>query len=79
MAAPPIQSVRTVEPSLRRISGWISTVGAAVSLSDLDADGLPNDVCLVDPRSDRVTVAPAPGTGARYRPFTLDAAPAPVP
>ena len=77
VAAPPVQRVRTVEPSLRTISGWISTVGAAVSLSDLDGDGLPNDVCLVDPRSDRVTVAPAPATGARYQPFTLDAAPLP--
>jgi hypothetical protein len=75
VAASPTQSVRTVEPSLRTIAGWISAVGAAVSLSDLDGDGLPNDVCLVDPRSDRVTVAPAPGTGARYRPFTLDASP----
>ncbi|HEX6700820.1 MAG TPA: VCBS repeat-containing protein [Gaiellaceae bacterium] len=77
VAAPPVKSVRSVEPSLRRIAGWISAVGAAVSLSDLDGDGLPNDVCLVDPRSDRITVAPAPGTGARYAPFTLDAAPLP--
>lgn len=77
VAARPVRAVRDVEPSLRRISAWISAVGAAVSLSDLDADGLADDVCLVDPRSDRVTVAPAPGTGARYRPFTLDAAPLP--
>lgn len=77
VAARPVQSVRTVEPSLQRISGWISSVGAAVSLSDLDSDGQPNDVCLVDPRSDRITVAPAPGTGTRYRPFALDATPLP--
>lgn len=77
VAAPPTQSVRTVEPSLRTIASWISAVGAAVSLSDLDGDGLPNDVCLVDPRSNRVTVAPAPGTGARYRPFALDVIPLP--
>jgi enediyne biosynthesis protein E4 len=77
IAARPLQTSRTVEPSLRRISAWISAVGAAVSLSDLDGIGLPNDVCLVDPRSNRVTVAPAPGTGARYKPFTLDASPLP--
>jgi enediyne biosynthesis protein E4 len=77
VAARPLRKVRHVEPSLRQISAWISAVGAAVSLSDLDGDGLANDVCLVDPRSDRVTVAAAPGTGRRYRPFTLDAAPLP--
>src|SRR5262249_39960668 len=31
------------------------------------------DVCSVDPRTDRVTVAPAPGTPMRYQPFALDA------
>jgi len=77
IAAPPVRSSRTVEPSLRTIAGWISAVGAAVSLSDLDRDGLPNDVCLVDPRSNKVTVAPAPTTGARFRPFTLEARPLP--
>ncbi|PYO39729.1 MAG: RNA-binding protein, partial [Gemmatimonadetes bacterium] len=41
VAARPVRSVRDVEPSLRRISAWISAVGAAVSLSDLDRDGLP--------------------------------------
>ena len=75
VAAKPVQSVRQVEPQLRHIAAWISSVGAAVSLSDLDGDGRSNDVCLVDPRSDRVTVAPAPGTGRRSAPFTLDAAP----
>ena len=69
--------VRDVEPQLRDIRAWISAVGAAVSLADLDADGLPNDVCLVDPRTDSVTVAPAPATGARYAPFVLDARPLP--
>jgi enediyne biosynthesis protein E4 len=69
------RSVRTVNPSLARISGWISSVGASVALNDLDGDGLPNDVCYVDPRTDQVIVAPVPGTGARYEPFALDPAP----
>lgn len=63
---------RDVNPSLRRIAGWISTVGAAVALNDLDGDGLPNDACYVDTRVDKVIVAPVPGTPARYQPFTLD-------
>lgn len=73
----PLRSVRAVHPSLERISAWISSVGAAVALGDLDGDGLPNDLCQVDPRTDQVTIAPVPGAGARYAPFTLD--PSPVP
>ena len=56
------RSHRVVNPSLQRIASWISATGAAVALNDLDGDGLSNDVCSVDPRTDRVTVAPALGT-----------------
>jgi hypothetical protein len=69
------RTVRPVHPSLRGIDAWISSVGAAVALADLDGDGLPNDVCHVDPRTDRVIVSPAPGTPPRYVPFALEAAP----
>ena len=69
------RSHRNVNPSLQRIVSWISATGAAVALNDLDGDGLPNDVCSVDPRTDQVTVAPAPGTAMRYQPFLLDAGP----
>jgi hypothetical protein len=54
---------------------WVSSVGAAVALGDVDGDGLPNDTCLVDPRSDEVVVMPVPGTGQRYQPFSLDPSP----
>jgi len=60
-----------VNPKLKGIVSWISSVGAAVGLGDLDGDGLANDVCLVDPRTDDVIVSPAPGTGERYPAFTL--------
>jgi hypothetical protein len=66
------RTIRDVNPSLRRVAGWISSVGAAVALNDLDGDGLPNDVCYVDTRIDKIIVAPVPGTPARYQPFTLD-------
>jgi enediyne biosynthesis protein E4 len=66
------KTIRDVNPSLRRVAGWISSVGAAVALNDLDGDGLPNDVCYVDTRIDKVIVAPVPGTPARYQPFSLD-------
>src|SRR5690349_7239097 len=73
----PLQFVRAVHPSLKRISAWISAWGAAVALNDLDGDGLPDDVCYVDTRTNQVIVAPVPGTPARYEPFALDPAPLP--
>ena len=66
------KTIRDVNPSLRRVAGWVSTVGAAVALNDLDGDGLPNDACYVDTRIDKVIVTPVPGTPARYQPFSLD-------
>ena len=68
---PPYKFVRQVHPSLARISAWVSSLGAAATLADLDGDGLPNDLISVDPRTDLVTVMPAPGTGQRYHAFTL--------
>jgi hypothetical protein len=68
---PPYKYIRQVHPSLRRIASWISTLGAGGALADLDGDGLPNDLCWIDPRTDLVTVAPVPGTGERYAPFAL--------
>jgi hypothetical protein len=69
---PPYKLVRQVHPSLERISAWVSSLGAAAALADLDGDGLPNDLIHVDPRTDLVTVTPVPGTGERYKPFALD-------
>ncbi len=74
---PAPRSVRQVHPSLQRISAWISSVGAAVALNDLDGDGLPDDVCYVDTRTDQVIVAPVPGTPARNQPFALNPTPLP--
>jgi enediyne biosynthesis protein E4 len=70
------RNVREVHPDYEKISAWISSVGAGIALNDLDGDGLPNDVCKVDTRIDRVVVSPVPGTGERYPLFTLDPDPA---
>jgi hypothetical protein len=75
LSGPARKTVRAVHPSLRHIAGQVSFVGAAVALADLDSDGLPNDLIYVDPRTDQVIVAPAPGTRDRYPPFDLNLAP----
>ncbi|HBY77209.1 MAG TPA: RNA-binding protein, partial [Cyanobacteria bacterium UBA11148] len=64
--------VRSVHPSLERHAAWISAVGASVALNDLDKDGLSNDICYVDTRTDQVIVAPVPGTPQRYQSFALE-------
>lgn len=66
------RTIRDVAPSLKHIAGWISSVGAGVALNDLDNDGLPNDLCKIDPRTDNVMIAAAPTTGERFKPFTLN-------
>ncbi|HWR82171.1 MAG TPA: hypothetical protein VN285_02600, partial [Candidatus Deferrimicrobium sp.] len=71
------REVRNVSPQLQHISAWISAVGASVAMNDLDGDGLPNDVCWVDTRIDKVIVAPAPGTPSRYAPLVLEPVPLP--
>jgi len=65
------RSVRPVHPAFEHIAGWISSLGAAVALNDIDHDGLADDVVWVDARTDQVYVGPVPGTGADYEPFTL--------
>jgi hypothetical protein len=65
-------SARAVHPSLQRIRSWISGTGAAVTLADLDRDGLYNDMLLVDPRVNSLLIQPVPGTGDRFAPYTLD-------
>ncbi|MFD8559600.1 FG-GAP-like repeat-containing protein [Streptosporangium canum] len=69
------RNLRPVAPAYRDIRAWVSSTGAGVALFDADNAVVSDDVCLVDPRHDTVTVGPAPGTPRHYRPFTL-AAPA---
>lgn len=46
-----------------------------MALADLDGDGLPNDMCVADPRINRLMVMPTPGSGQRYAPFSPDPTP----
>src|SRR5262245_10185726 len=78
-AASKQQHIRKVNKDYEKIRAWISSVGAAVAMNDLDGDGKPNDLCLVDTRTDQVVVTPTPGKGGdRYAPFELTGAPLPM-
>ncbi|GIH21907.1 RNA-binding protein [Acrocarpospora phusangensis] len=73
------QTIRRVNQDYQHIDAWISSVGAGISMNDLDGDGLANDLCVTDPRIDQVVVTPAPGTGStRYQPFALTPAGLPM-
>jgi hypothetical protein len=72
IAGPPVRMQRMVHPNLQRISAFVSTVGAAVALNDGDGDGVANDACYIDTRTDQVIITPVPGTGDRYKPFALN-------
>ncbi|MCK6546376.1 CRTAC1 family protein [Myxococcota bacterium] len=55
-----------VNPHLRHVASWMSSIGSGVTFFDADGDGLANDLCITDPRTRSVLVAPAPTTGERY-------------
>lgn len=63
---------REVAPTVRNIGAWISAVGAAVAVADLDGNGRDDEVCLVDPRNDSVTLFPSPSSTSQFSPVRLD-------
>lgn len=65
--------IRPMHPDLQHVNAFMSTLGAGAALTDVDGDGLPNDVCYVETATDQVIVTPAPGTGERYKSFALNA------
>ncbi|XVS62172.1 CRTAC1 family protein [Actinosynnema sp. CA-299493] len=68
---PGARHLRSVAPAYEGVRSWISSVGAGTGLFAADGGTVSHDLCLVDPRTDTVGVAPAPTTGDRYRPFAL--------
>lgn len=75
----PQQSIRKVNKDYTHIDAWISSVGAAIAMNDLDGDGLSNDLCLIDTRIDQVVITPVPDARSdRYEPFVLDPSPLPM-
>lgn len=60
---------RAVHRELQRIGPWISSVGAAGALGDVDGNLKPDDLCLVDTRTNEVIVTAL--SDRRYTPFAL--------
>jgi len=75
---PTVRQVRNVHPDFRHLAAYWAAGGTGAALGDLDGDGLANDVCYVDARTDQVIIAALPHTGNRYVPFALDFAAAGV-
>ncbi|MCB9794622.1 MAG: CRTAC1 family protein [Alphaproteobacteria bacterium] len=72
--APPVTpgTVHGVSQYAPYLAHYLHAVGSSISMSDLDGDGLPNDLCYTDVQAKAVVIAPAPGTGARYAPYSYD-------
>jgi hypothetical protein len=72
---PPVPAGGVVFPvnkTVRHMAFYFYQVGESAALGDIDGDGLPNDLCQTDVQTKSAIVRPAPGTGDRYAPFTLD-------
>jgi enediyne biosynthesis protein E4 len=69
--ASPEDYVKEINPYLYKQGPWVALIGSSVTMLDYDRDGLSNDLCITDPRSKVVQIAPAPGTGSRYAPVHL--------
>jgi enediyne biosynthesis protein E4 len=72
IAPRPLVSKRNVHPSLMRTQAWVSATGAAITVADIDRDGLFNDALLVDTRLNTLVITPLPGTGNRFPSFILE-------
>jgi hypothetical protein len=64
-----------VNKTAKHMGFYLNLIGASAALGDLDGDGLPNDLCLTDIRAKSITVGPVPGTGDRYKQFSLEFGP----
>lgn len=67
-----VREIREVHPQYKNIPAWISSVGAAVTMDDLDGDGYNNDIIYVDPRFDKVFISTIDGIRKKAMPSVLE-------
>jgi enediyne biosynthesis protein E4 len=74
------EDIRPVNPAYKHLQSWISSVGASVAFADLSGNGLADDMCIVDPRTNDVIITYAPTAPAadRFTPFVLNPKPLPM-
>jgi hypothetical protein len=65
------KEIRNVHPQYKGIPAWISSVGAAVTMDDLNGDGFNDDIIYVDPRYDQVLISSIKGIKERRLPTIL--------
>jgi len=68
----PPDVVYPVNKTAKHMQFYYYQVGESAALGDLDGDGLPNDLCQTDVRAKTAMLRTVPGTGDRYKSFTLD-------
>ncbi|MEO6702328.1 MAG: CRTAC1 family protein [Jatrophihabitantaceae bacterium] len=75
-----MNTVRVVNPAYKKISAWISSVGASIAMNDLTGHGRSDGMCIVDTRTNDVIVTYTPTAPAadQFTPFVLDASPLPI-
>jgi len=66
-----VKEIRDVHPQYKDIPAWISSVGAAVTMTDLNGDGYNNDIIWVDPRYDKVLISSIEGIRKKALPIVL--------
>lgn len=66
------REIRAVHPQYKDIPAWISSVGAAVTMDDLNGDGYSDDIIYVDPRFDKVLISSINGIKEKAAPITLE-------
>lgn len=65
-------AVYPINKTAQHMSFYFMQVGQSAALGDLDGDGLANDLCQTDVRTKSMFISPAPATGERFAPFSVD-------
>lgn len=66
-----LKAERVVHPRIERLTRWVSSSGSAVSVIDLNGDGLANEIILSEPRTDEILLYQAQRSGEVMGPHVI--------